>query len=38
MTLLTPTGAISRAVMLDAHRKSRLMKANGWSFGRCLGF
>ena len=24
--------------MLDAHRQFRLMKANGWSFARCLAF
>ncbi len=24
--------------MADAHRQFRLMKANGWSFARCLAF
>jgi len=38
MTLLTPTGTISRAVVADAHRQVRLMKAHGWLFGRYLAF
>jgi hypothetical protein len=39
MSLLTPDGHYDhRAIMLDAHRQFRLMKANGWSFGRCLAF
>ena len=37
--LIRPDGSFDRrAVMLDAHRQFRLMKANGWSFGRCLAF
>ena len=37
--LIRPDGSFDRrAVMLDAHRQFRLMKANGWSFARCLAF
>jgi len=37
--LIHPDGSFDRrAVMLDAHRQFRLMKANGWSFARCLAF
>jgi len=39
MSLLTPDGSFDRrAVMGDAHRQFRMMKANGWSFGRCVDF
>ena len=37
--LIRPDGSLDRrALMLDAHRQFRLMKANGWSFARCLAF
>ena len=37
--LIRPDGSFDRrAVMLDAHRQFRLMKAHGWSLARCVAF
>ncbi len=37
--LLTQSGSYDRAaIMRDAHRQFRQMRALGWTFGRCLSF
>jgi hypothetical protein len=36
-SLVTPAGRLDRrAVMTEAHRRFRLMRRYGWSFGRCF--
>ncbi len=37
--MIRPNGTIDRsAVMTDAHKQLRLMRAHGWSWSRCLSF
>ncbi len=37
--LIDDTGAFNRhAIMCDAHRQYRQMRAFGWSWSRCLSF